>query len=311
TYYDFATGKATPKKARKYKKVASPSRKLSPVLEKEPAEKPKRAKKHAKKSTIVPTAGVIIRDTPGMSVSKKKAPPKGDRGKGMELLFDAALIEAAQVKEALQKSKKDSHMLHASGSGDGVGSQPKVPDESEDKTTDSGDDESNDDNSDEVTKDDDEDDVESDANEDKEASDSEKTDSDDDENLNVNQNDDKEQEHNEHEEVGKGDAEMTNTTHESAFKENSYEQVIEDAHVTLTSSQKIECSKKSSSVSSNFARKILNLDNIPPVIDEVDSLMNVKTPHEESSTQVSLILSVHVTAIDVLSCRVNYLIIKF
>nr|GEZ37954.1 hypothetical protein [Tanacetum cinerariifolium] len=63
TYLDFATGKATSKKARKIKKVASPSRKLSPVLEEEPVEKPKRAKKPAKKSTTVPTPGVVIRDT--------------------------------------------------------------------------------------------------------------------------------------------------------------------------------------------------------------------------------------------------------
>ncbi|GJV54788.1 hypothetical protein Tco_1455793, partial [Tanacetum coccineum] len=64
TYYDFATGKVPPKKERKYKKVASPSRKLSPVLEEEHAEKPKKAKKPAKKSTTVPTTGVAIRDTP-------------------------------------------------------------------------------------------------------------------------------------------------------------------------------------------------------------------------------------------------------
>ncbi|GJU40611.1 hypothetical protein Tco_1193568 [Tanacetum coccineum] len=134
TYYDFATGKATPKKARKFKKVASPSKKLSLILEEEPAKKPKKVKKPVKKSTTIPTAGVVIRDTPGVSVSKKKAPAKGDRGKGMELLSDAALLEAAQVKEALTKSKKDSHMLHASGSGDRVGSQPKVLDESQDKT---------------------------------------------------------------------------------------------------------------------------------------------------------------------------------
>ncbi|GJS92479.1 hypothetical protein Tco_0799447 [Tanacetum coccineum] len=55
TYYDFAIGKVPPKKARKYKKVASPSRKLSPVLEEEPAEMPKKAKKPAKKSTTVTT----------------------------------------------------------------------------------------------------------------------------------------------------------------------------------------------------------------------------------------------------------------
>ncbi|GKG34653.1 hypothetical protein Tco_0437349, partial [Tanacetum coccineum] len=39
TYFDFATGKATPKKARKFNKIASPSKKLSSVLEEEPAKK--------------------------------------------------------------------------------------------------------------------------------------------------------------------------------------------------------------------------------------------------------------------------------
>ncbi|GKB94330.1 hypothetical protein Tco_0980467 [Tanacetum coccineum] len=202
TYLDFATGKATPKKSRKFKKVASPSRKLSSVLEEEPAEKPKRAKKPAKKSITVPTTGVVIRDTPSKSVPKKKTPAKVVRGKGMDLLSDVALLEAAQLK----KSKLETHKLYASGSGDGVGSQPKVLDEQEDKTIgtdegtstkpgvpgvpkylseseneswgDSGDDERNDDDSDEVTNDDDGDDVDSDADANKEASDSEKTDSD-------------------------------------------------------------------------------------------------------------------------------------
>ncbi|GJW82236.1 hypothetical protein Tco_0146211 [Tanacetum coccineum] len=135
TYYDFATGKVPPRKARRYKKVASPSSKLSPIKEVELVMKAKRVKRSAKNSTIAPTTGVVIRDTPGVSVSKKKAPAKGEKGKGMELLSNATLLEAAQVKEALHKSKKDSHMLHASGSGDRVGSQPKVLDESEDKTT--------------------------------------------------------------------------------------------------------------------------------------------------------------------------------
>ncbi|GJX75392.1 hypothetical protein Tco_0313987 [Tanacetum coccineum] len=79
TYYDFSTRKVPPKKTREYKKVASPSRKLSPVLEEELADKPKKAKKPAKKSTTMPTTGVIIRDTPGVLVSKKKAPTKGDK----------------------------------------------------------------------------------------------------------------------------------------------------------------------------------------------------------------------------------------
>ncbi|GJZ56363.1 hypothetical protein Tco_0611556, partial [Tanacetum coccineum] len=51
TYYDFATGKIPPRKARKYKEVASPSRKLSPVKEAEPVKKAKRVKRPVKKST--------------------------------------------------------------------------------------------------------------------------------------------------------------------------------------------------------------------------------------------------------------------
>ncbi|GJY67347.1 hypothetical protein Tco_0469585 [Tanacetum coccineum] len=64
TYLDVATRKDTPKKVRKFKKVASPSRKLSLVMEEEPAVKPKQAKRPAKKSTTVPTSGDVIIDTP-------------------------------------------------------------------------------------------------------------------------------------------------------------------------------------------------------------------------------------------------------
>ncbi|GKD26479.1 hypothetical protein Tco_1232693 [Tanacetum coccineum] len=186
--------KATPKRARKFNKVASPSRKLSPILEEEPAEKHKRAKKPAKKSTIVPTAGVVIRDTPSESVPKKKTPAKVDKGKGMDLLSNVALLEAAQLKKTLKKSKLETHKLHASGSGDGVGSQPKVPDEQEDKKTST---DKGTSTKPGVPDDDDDDDVDSDADDDKEASNSEKTDSDKDENPNLNQNDDEEEEHEE------------------------------------------------------------------------------------------------------------------
>ncbi|GJV18391.1 hypothetical protein Tco_1367411 [Tanacetum coccineum] len=44
TYLKFASGKVTPKKPRKFKNIASPSEKLTPILEEEPAQKPKRAK---------------------------------------------------------------------------------------------------------------------------------------------------------------------------------------------------------------------------------------------------------------------------
>nr|GEW77448.1 hypothetical protein [Tanacetum cinerariifolium] len=191
---------------RKFKKVISPSRKFSHVLEEKPAVKPKRAKRPTKKSTTKPTTSVVIKETPSESVPKKKPLAKVDRGKCMDLLSNVALLKAAQVKKTLKKSKLETHKLHASGSGDGVGSQPKVPDDQKDNTTttdkgsDSSDDERNDDDSDEVTKDDDDDDdddVDSDAEGDKEASDNEKTDSDEDENPNLNQNDYEEEEYEE------------------------------------------------------------------------------------------------------------------
>nr|GEV44526.1 reverse transcriptase domain-containing protein [Tanacetum cinerariifolium] len=70
TYLDYATGKVPPKKG-------------------------KRVKRPAKKATTALTTGVVIRDTPGKSVSKKKAPAKTNRGKGIEVLFDASVLEDA------------------------------------------------------------------------------------------------------------------------------------------------------------------------------------------------------------------------
>ncbi|GJW53669.1 hypothetical protein Tco_0097754 [Tanacetum coccineum] len=297
TYLDFATGKATPKKARKFKKVASPSKKLSHVLEEEPVEKPKRAKKPAKKSTTMPTAGVVIRDTPGVFVLKKKAPTKVDRGKGMDLISEAALLEAAQLKKTLKKSNEDDV---------------------------NNDDESNDD-----------DDVYSDADGDNEASDSEKTDFDEDKNPNLNQNDDDEEEYEEEEEYvrtpnnyeftndeeeyeelykdvnvrlrdvehgeeGKEDAKKSDAGHDAGTQETTYEQVKDDEHIILTTvynTQKTEVSLQSSFISSDFSTQFLNLDNPSPADTEINSMMNIDVLHEEPSTQTPPLLTIPVTVI--------------
>ncbi|GKB32831.1 integrase, catalytic region, zinc finger, CCHC-type containing protein [Tanacetum coccineum] len=284
------------------KKVASPSKKLSLVLEEEP----------------------------------KKAPAKVDRGKGMDLLFDVALLEATQLKKALKKSKQETHKLHASGSGDGVGSQPKVPDESQDKTTginegtgtipgvpdvpkyqfesenkswgDSGDDDSNDDDNDDdnddVTNDDD-DVVNSDADGDNEASDSERTDFDKDENLNLNQNDDEEEEYEE-------EYVHTLDNYELSDDDEEYEELYKDVNVRLKDAEHEEEGKgdaemtdvgrddvsqeKSMSKSKMMHIQFLNLDNVPPADNEVISMMNVKVRHEEPSTQTPSFLTIHVTS---------------
>ncbi|GKE08848.1 hypothetical protein Tco_1412399, partial [Tanacetum coccineum] len=98
------------------------------------------------------------------------------------------------------------------------------------------------------------------------ANDTKKTDSDEEENPTLNLKDEEYDELYkdvnmkskvaEQEEVGKKDAEMTDVVRESGSQEMSYVQVVEDAHMTLTPSQKTEGSKQSSPVSSELARRI-------------------------------------------------------
>ncbi|GKC00879.1 hypothetical protein Tco_0987015 [Tanacetum coccineum] len=247
TYYDFSTGKVASKKARKFKKIASPSRKLSPVKEAEPIKKDKRVKRPAKKSTAAPTAGVVIRDTPGESVSKKKVPAKVDRGKGIELLLVAALLEDAQLKKVLEKSRQETHKLQASSSSEGTDFESEVPDELKAKPSNiNSEDESDDINDDDNANDDDSE------NED----DDEYKSDDDNENVYEEEDDDLYKDVDvrslgeEYEKERKGNEEMTDAD-QNVSQEN----------------------------------KFLFLDNVPPVVDEVASMMNVKNRQEESSTQ--------------------------
>ncbi|GKB64689.1 hypothetical protein Tco_0920875, partial [Tanacetum coccineum] len=100
----------------------------------------------------------------------------------------------------------------------------------------------------------------------------------------------------EHEKERKGDEDMTDAD-QNVSQEKSYEQVVEGAHVTLTSYQKTESSKQSSFVSFDFASKFLILDKVPPVIHEVAFMMNVKNLQEESSTQAPSLFTMPETAI--------------
>ncbi|GJT06516.1 hypothetical protein Tco_0840978 [Tanacetum coccineum] len=240
TYYDFTTRKVPPRKARKYKKVASPSRKLSYVKEAEPVKKGKRVKRPAKTSITVPTAGVTIRDTPRVSVSKKKAPAKDDRSKGIEILSDVALSKAAQLKEATKRSKKDYYISQASGSGDGTDFESGGDSEDD-----------NDDDSDDDSKgDDDKADSDNDGNSD--ADDNERTDSDDDD---------------------------------------------ENPSFTLKDYDEEEHDEEYESDDDNEMFKFLILENVPPIVDEVDSMMNVKNRQEESCTQAPSLFTVPEMAI--------------
>ncbi|GJZ69386.1 hypothetical protein Tco_0632936, partial [Tanacetum coccineum] len=307
TYLAFATRAATPKPKRIYKKHDSPMIKTTTTSPEETPSKRKStpAKKDvsSKKPSRKKSSGVQIKDTPGVSVSKKKAPAITDKSKGM-LLSEAALLKDAQMKKVIKRSKRETHSLQASGSGDGVGSQPKVPDEPKGKTTSTNEGNCGDD--DDVRDDDgNEDDSDDDGGDND--SESEKTESDKDENPNLNQNDDDIEEeyedeyvHGEHGEEGKGDAELTDAGHDNVTQEKIYDQDEDDAHVTLTAvhdTQKTEVPLQSSYVSSDFATQFLNLDNVPPADTEINSIMNINVPHEELSNQTPSLLTIPVTVI--------------
>nr|GEV79190.1 hypothetical protein [Tanacetum cinerariifolium] len=104
TYLASATGAATPKKARKLKKPLSLS----------------------KKRTL----------TPDVFVSKKKVPAKAERSKRIDLVSEASLLEEAQVKKYLKRSRRETTIHQVGGPVDGIGSKPGVLDEPKGKSSD-------------------------------------------------------------------------------------------------------------------------------------------------------------------------------
>ncbi|GKC75688.1 hypothetical protein Tco_1126462, partial [Tanacetum coccineum] len=108
-YKTYATGEKTPKLKSTKKKADSES---SPKMKPTQASKGKRIKTSAK--------GVI-------PAKKKQSSTKSKR---LTVLSEVALIEAEQMKIALERSKIQTHSSHASDSGadEGTGITPWVPD---------------------------------------------------------------------------------------------------------------------------------------------------------------------------------------
>ncbi|GKD77590.1 hypothetical protein Tco_1340211 [Tanacetum coccineum] len=147
TYLGFATGATPPEKARKFKKPSSPKLTTISVSTEKPTGKSKRVKRPAKKSTKSPARGVVIGETPEMPLSKKKEKVDVTQGKGIKLLSQVALKEAAHFEEVRRKSMRDFHKTHPSGSGavkitpsvtsKGTGIKPGVPDVTEEESSES------------------------------------------------------------------------------------------------------------------------------------------------------------------------------
>nr|GEV10650.1 integrase, catalytic region, zinc finger, CCHC-type, peptidase aspartic, catalytic [Tanacetum cinerariifolium] len=262
TYLDYSTGKVPHKKARKFKKPTSPKLKTITASPKESTKKSKRVKRPAKKSNTAPTTGVVIRDTPGVSVSKKKTPAKADRGKGIELLLDGANFELDVPDEPLGKTKDTSK---------GSGVKPGVLNVSKADSSDSDDESWDDDdggNGDDGGND---------------AQDSERTDSDDDENPSFTLKDYEEQEHDDEyvhtlEKDKSDDKDKMDEDEEDDVTNELYEDLnikLGNKDADMTNAE--QGHMQSSLVSSDFTSKLLNLDNPSPDVNEIASLMNTAT----------------------------------
>ncbi|GKE29362.1 hypothetical protein Tco_1444746 [Tanacetum coccineum] len=104
--------------------------------------------------------------------------------------------------------------------------------------------------------------------------------------------------------LGNKDADMTDadqggTDHQNVSQESGFEQVEEDAHVTLTpilDTQKTDEQVQSSSISSDFTSKLLNLENPSLAENEIASLIDTTVRHGEPRSQTSSLYTVPVMA---------------
>ncbi|GKA15164.1 hypothetical protein Tco_0694911 [Tanacetum coccineum] len=296
TYYAFASGEKAPKPKYIRKKADSNT-------------SPKKKHVQATKGTRLKLKAKVAKS------DKKKQPAKKTKAKGLDVLSEVSLTEAEQIKIATKRSKKYFHVSHASGSGNGVNTQSKVPDEQQPKTSGTdegtgtipgvpdvppyesesdkeswGDSEDKDDNDDDSDNDDD---GETDDHDDD--SDDERTKSDRDEILdlkltNVDQTEHEEEEYDdklyeEDDEEKLDDKETMDDEHDDEVIKEMYDDVNqeeEDAHVTLTpviEAQKADEPVQSSFVSSDFTSKLLNLENPSPADNEITSLLETSDHH--------------------------------
>nr|GEV88552.1 uncharacterized mitochondrial protein AtMg00810-like [Tanacetum cinerariifolium] len=267
-YHAFASGAVPPKAKTTYKKKAKEP--VSSKISSESASKGLRLKTQA----------------------KMKQPAKKTKAKGLTMLTKAALSKADQLKLATKRSKKDFHISHASGSGDGVGKLSKVHDEQEQKDTNTNegsdtlsgvpdvpkyesksDMESWGDSEEEGNNDDDGNNDDEGGNDDE--SDDEQTES---ENDDEDDEDSKELYDNVNINLENTDAEMTDA-YQGTTKQHFYQEE-EDAHLTLThvhDATKADEPLQTSFVSFDFTSKFLNLENPAPTNTEIASLIKISS----------------------------------
>nr|GEU52777.1 retrovirus-related Pol polyprotein from transposon TNT 1-94 [Tanacetum cinerariifolium] len=243
--------------------------------------------------------------------TKKKAPVKADRGKGVP---DEKHRKTSGIDEGTDdddeddtKDDEDNDDSYANNDDDG-------------NDVNNGDDDANDDNQEDDDMNDDDEETDSDRTEsnrikilvlnqssakyyeeekeEEKVDDEEKMDKEDDEitkelykDVNVN--------------LGNEDANMINvdqggTGQQNVYQESRFEQMEEDAYVTLTpvvDTQKTNELVQSSSVSSRFTSKLLNIENPSLADNEIASLMDTIIRHEEPGGQTSSLYTVSIMAV--------------
>ncbi|GJU72637.1 hypothetical protein Tco_1264042 [Tanacetum coccineum] len=313
TYLGFATGATPPKKARKFKKLASPKLTTIPVSTEAPTGKSKRVKRPAKKSTKTPARGVVIRETPKMPLTKKKEKVDVTLGKGIELLSQVALTEDAQFEEGNDEddsnNKQDSSGEDSDQENDSDDVKTQSDNENESDSeheTDECESGSKSDNEEYEEDEDDEEEVKDEFVKTLSNDFDDKDEGDEDEEMDYTTSqlyDDVDIRLNEPVDTDKGFVQEEGTvatmTNVQQRNENpDILQVIEDAHVTLsTVSQKTEVPVTSSSHSSDLASKFLNFSDIPHTDAEIVSPMDVHVHHEVPSQQTPTLLAVPVLVI--------------
>nr|GEU69482.1 copia protein [Tanacetum cinerariifolium] len=273
TYIDYATWKVPSKKARNFKKPASPKLKTVLAFPKEPTQNGKRVKRAAKKATTAQTTSVVIRDTPHKSASGSS---------------EGANFESKVPDEQIDKPKDTN---------EGTGEKPGVLDVSKDDSADSEAWGNNENENDNVNDEDDDDNSDLDDDEnpsfilkdyEKEEQNEEYIDtlekdkSDDEEKMYEEEDDDVVKELYRDLNINQGlrDTDMTSAQEsredqQNAFYESRFVQEEEGSHVTLTIvHDKTEGLLQSSSISSDFTSKLLNLDDSS---SDINSLMNPST----------------------------------
>ncbi|GJT43446.1 hypothetical protein Tco_0952161 [Tanacetum coccineum] len=321
TYLGHATGVVPPKIARKFEK-ASPSKKDSiPVqADEEPIQKGKRVKRSAKKSSTTPTACIDLLSEVALA---EKAQLKEVRKKSLRDFHKTYPSSSGIVAEKPPSVEKITPTVTSEGTGD----KPGVLDVTEDDSTES---ESKDDEQESK----DESIEQENESEEQESDDSEQEDESDDDNQEEeefdqeNENESKDDEIKSDEEKGiydttnqfdddvdsrleeptqtgkevvqgeGADAEMIDAQQGNENLETTQEQVVEDAHVTISIvTKKTEVHATSSSCSSDLASKFLNFSDIPHTDAEIVSPFDVSVQHEVPNTQTTTLLPILVSVI--------------